>query len=112
MNRSLRATGHRIRVPTGVRLGFAAAGWLAGAWPAHAGRPDYSHLSDAQLQNLVLVNSIGLAAMALLGLYGWWRYRRQYIPAPGRFTPQQALIAVVVVIAVVTALALRQLGLT
>lgn len=96
----------------GATRWFAAAGWLAWSWPAHAGRPDYSHLSDAQLQNVVLVNSIGLAAMALLGLYGWWRYRRQYVPAPGRFTPRQALIAVVLVIAVVTALALRQLGLT
>lgn len=93
----------------GVTAIVVAFAWSAGAF---AGRPDYSHLSDAQLQHSVVAISCWLAAMALLGLYGWWRYRRQYVPAPGRFTPRQALIAVVAVIAAVTALALRQLGLT
>lgn len=79
--------------------------------PAWAGRPDYSHLSDAGLQQAVFVISGGLAAMALLGLYGWRRYQRSYRPAPGRFTPRQALLTVVTVIALVTALGLRRLGL-
>ena len=97
-----------------LRAGVAAPIWAGSAWPVSvlAGRPDYSHLSDAQLQHSVFAISCWLAAMALLGLYGWWRYRRQYVPAPGRFTPRQALVAVVAVIAAITALALRQLGLT
>lgn len=95
----------RRRMAGGIALTMLLAA------PAWAGRPDYSHLSDAGLERAVFVISGGLAAMGLLGLYAWWRYRQSYRPAPGRFTPRQALLAVVAVIALVTALGLRQLGL-
>lgn len=111
-NRPRRAAGSRMRLRPGARVRIAATGLLVCSWPALAGRPDYSHLSDTQLQHSVFAISCWLAAMALLGLYGWWRYLRSYRPGPGRFTPRQALLAVVAVIAVVTALALRKLGLT
>ncbi|ROH93467.1 hypothetical protein ED208_02825 [Stagnimonas aquatica] len=54
--------------------------------------------------------SCWLAAMALLGLYAWWRYRRSYRPAKGGFTPRPALRLVVVVAAAATE-ALVKLGL-
>ena len=69
-------------------------------WPAAAvaGRPDDSHLTDAQLQEALWQIAAGLVFMAALGCYGWWRYRRGYVPAPGRFTPGQALVSVLAVL--------------
>lgn len=92
----------------GWRRGLAATMPLAS--PAWAGRPDYSHLSDAELQRVVIVNSLVLAAMALLGLYGWWRYRRQFVPGQGGWTPRRVLLLVSAAIALVVYFALRQLG--
>lgn len=55
--------------------------------------------------------SCWLAAMALLGLYAWWRYRRSYRPAKGRLTPRQALLLVVAIVAAAATEALVKLGL-
>lgn len=75
--------------------------WLLLPLSAAAGRPDYSHLSDEQLRQQLIVIAVGLAGFAGLGLYGWWRYRRSYVPAPGSFTPNQSLASVLAVIALV-----------
>ncbi|MCC2658725.1 MAG: hypothetical protein K0Q76_3833 [Panacagrimonas sp.] len=76
-----------------------AACWLL-PWLAVAAPPDYSHLSDEQLQQAVAEIAIGLIAFAALALYGWGRYRRGYVPAPGRFTPTQIIASVLAIIAV------------
>lgn len=59
-----------------------------------AGRPDYAHMSDAELRTAVLQMTAGLVFMAALGLFGWFRYRQSYRPAPGRFSPTQVLLSV------------------
>ena len=61
---------------------------------AWAGRPDYSHLSDAELERVLWQIGAGVLGMALLGAYGLWRYRRRYEPGPGRFSPLQVLLSV------------------
>lgn len=64
-----------------------------------AGRADYSHLSDAEMHTVVLSVTGMLIGFAALGIFGWLRYRQRYTPAPGRFTPNQALFATLMVIA-------------
>ena len=82
------------------------ARWLVAAFltfPAVAagGRPDYAHLGDEALRQHLVAIAIALVGFAALGFYGWWRYRRTYVPAPGRFTPAQALASVLAIIALV-----------
>ncbi len=64
-------------------------------------RPDYSHLSDEQLRVRLIAVAIRILVFAGLGLYGWWRFKGTYVPAPGRFTPTQALASVVAIFALV-----------
>ena len=87
---------------TGLVLSAPALTW--------AGRPDYSHLSNSEMEVVVWQISVGLLVMALLGLFGFWRYWRRYEPGPGKFSPLQVLLSVGAVLMLVSVGAWLLLG--
>jgi len=80
-------------------LAFSSLAILLVPTAALAGRPDYTHMTDAELRTAVLQITAGLFFMAALGLFGWLRYRQSYTPAPARFSPTQVLFSVGVFVA-------------
>lgn len=83
--------------------------WLSFSATSLAGGPDYSHLSDAELRSALIWIAALLAGFTLIGIAAWWRYRRDYQPATGRFTPVQAMLSVLFFLGLVLAFAWSQL---
>ncbi len=77
---------------------------------ALAGRIDYSKLSDQALRDLNFFNAALILVITAIGIIGWLRYRRTYVPAPGRFTPARALLLVGAIVAAVLVLAAVKLA--
>ena len=60
-----------------------------------ASRIDYTRVSDQQLHKGMIVTVTLGVALLIIGVSGWFKYRRNYVPKAGHFRPGTILLIVV-----------------